>query len=109
MLGKSLIVMLLAGLVAGTAHGQGDPFYAVDTGLGAASASPGDSTFRLTQFQVARFTLPSRSTVVAIEGWIAYLSTLGPLSLAPHPRDPAEEASPVLTKRPKERSSGMIS
>ena len=64
MLGKSLIVLLLAGLVAGIAHGQGDPFYAIDTGPGAASASPGD---------------------------------------------PSEEASPVLTKRPKERSSGTIS
>jgi hypothetical protein len=64
MLGKSLIVVPLAGLVAGAAHEQGDPLYAIDTGLGAASASPGD---------------------------------------------PSEEASPVLTKRPKERSSGMIS
>jgi hypothetical protein len=84
MLGKSLIVVLLAGLVAGAAHGQGDPFYAIDTGPDAASASPGDSTFRLTQFQADRFTLPSRSAVVAIEGWIAYLSTLGLLSRAPH-------------------------
>jgi hypothetical protein len=105
MLGKSLIAML----VAGAALGQGDPFYAIDTGPGAASASPGDPTFRLTQFQADRFTLPSRGAVVAIEGWIAYLSTLGPLSRAPHPRDPAEEASPVLTKRPKERSSVMLS
>ena len=51
----------------------------VDTGPGRSAAAPGDITLTSTQFLAGQFTLVAPHEIVAIEGWLAYLSIAGSL------------------------------